>query len=91
MPSPPSVSPPTIYGKMTSSQWSTDAAKLFAGVQPTNAFYNPWGAAVFNVLGNNVYGFQYSDYFLAGGPLGNPLLSLLPGVPVQIIIQNTNW
>ena len=88
VPAPPSVSPPTIYGLMKSSQWSTDAAKLFAGVQPANAFYNPWGAAVFNALGNTVYGFQYSDYFLLSGPLGNPLLVLQPGVPVQIVIQS---
>jgi hypothetical protein len=89
VPAPPSVSPPTIYGLMKSSQWSTDAAKLFAGVQPANLnFYNPWGNAIFNALGNKVYGFQYSDYFLLSGPLGNPLLVLQPGVPVQIVIQS---
>jgi hypothetical protein len=89
VPAPPSVSPPTIYGLMKSSQWSTDAAKLFTGVQPANLnFYNPWGSAIFSALGNKVYGFQYSDYFAEAGPLGNPLLVLQPGVPVQIVIQS---
>ena len=89
VPAPASVTPPTIYGLMKSSQWSTNAAKLFTGVQPANLnFYNPWGNAVFNVLGNKVYGFQYSDYFAEAGPLGNPLLVLQPGVPVQIVIQS---
>jgi hypothetical protein len=89
VPAPPSVSPPTIYGLMKSSQRSTDAAKLFTGVQPANPnFYNSWGSAIFTALTNTVYGFQYSDYFLDSGPLGNPLPALDPGVPVQIVIQS---
>lgn len=76
------------YGQMTSGQWSNSAAKLFNGVQPSKAYYNPWGSAVFGVFGNDqVYGFQYSDYFLPTGPLSNPLLTVLPSIPVQLVIQ----
>jgi hypothetical protein len=73
VPAPASVSPPTIYGLMKSSQWSTDAAKLFAGVQPANLnFYNPWGNAVFGALGNKVYGFQYRTISSSRGPWAIP-------------------
>lgn len=76
------------YGQMTSGQWSNSAAKLFSGVQPSKAYYNPWGNAVFGVFGNDqVYGFQYSDYFLPTGPLSNPLLTVEPSIPVQLVIQ----
>ncbi len=72
---------------MTSAQWSSSAAKLFAGVQPSKPYYNPWGAAVFNVFGNSrIYGFQYSDYFTSS--LGNPLMVVQPSIPVQLVIQN---
>jgi hypothetical protein len=78
------------YGTMTSAQWSSSAAKLFAGVQPSKPYYNPWGAAVFNIFGNSrIYGFQYSDYFNPQtSPLGNPLMPVQPSIPVQLLIQN---
>jgi len=78
------------YGTMTSAQWSSSAAKLFAGVQLSKPYYNPWGAAVFNIFGNSrIYGFQYSDYFNPQtSPLGNPLMPVQPSIPVQLLIQN---
>ncbi|HSY87042.1 MAG TPA: hypothetical protein VLA85_10750, partial [Verrucomicrobiae bacterium] len=78
------------YGTMTSAQWSSSAAKLFAGVQPAKPYYNPWGAAVFNIFGNSrIYGFQYSDYFNPQtSPLGNPLMPVRPSIPIQLLILN---
>ena len=82
--------PGKTYGTMTSAQWSSSAAKLFAGVQPSKPYYNPWGAAVFSTFGNSrIYGFQYSDYFNSvTSPLGNPLLLVQPSIPIQLVIQN---
>jgi hypothetical protein len=82
--------PGKTYGTMTSAQWSSSAAKLFAGVQPSKPYYNPWGAAVFSTFGNSrIYGFQYSDYFNAvTSPLGNPLMPVQPSIPIQLLIQN---
>ena len=76
--------PGKTYGTMTSAQWSSSAAKLFAGVQPSKPYYNPWGAAVFSTFGNSrIYGFQYSDYFNSvTSPLGNPLLLVQPSIPM---------
>jgi len=80
--------PGKTYGTMTSAQWSADATKIFAGVQPSKPYYNPWGAAVFDAFGNNsVYGFQYSDYF-SSPTLGNPLMPVQPSIPIQLVIQN---
>ena len=82
--------PGKTYGTMTSAQWSSSAAKLFAGVQPSKPYYNPWGAAVFSTFGNSrIYGFQYSDYFNSvTSPLGNPLMPVQPSIPIQLVIQN---
>lgn len=86
-PSPSGVSPATSYGTMTSSQWSTDATKLFGGVQKTNPYYNSWAGAVYDTFGSKVYGFQYSDFFTTDGPIGNPQLSLRPSLPAQIVVM----
>lgn len=98
VPAPATLSPPnppaSTYGRMTSVQWSNSAAKLFGGVQPSTLppsasyNYNPWGAIVFGLFGSQVYGFQYSDYFSAAGPLGNPLLTVQPSIPVQLLLLN---
>lgn len=84
-PSPAGTAPATTYGTMTSSQWSADASKLFGGVQKTNPYYNTWAGAVYDTFGSRVYGFQYSDFFTSDGPIGNPQLSLRPGMPAQIV------
>jgi len=84
-PSPAGTAPATTYGTMTSSQWSADASKLFGGVQKTNPYYSTWAGAVYDTFGSRVYGFQYSDFFTSDGPIGNPQLSLRPGMPAQIV------
>jgi Beta-1,3-glucanase len=78
------------YGAMTSQQWSTRATKIFAKVQPSKPFYNTWGAAFFDLFANEVYGFQYSDYFTqaAEQALKNPQLTIKPRIPVQISIMD---
>jgi hypothetical protein len=93
---PSSLSPPTpkaaTYGAMTSQQWSTSATQIFGGVQPTARNYNPWGAAFFGLFRNQVYGFQYSDYFASGAAeraLQNPLLPIKANLPVQLSIMDS--
>ncbi len=92
---PSSLSPPTpkaaTYGAMTSQQWSTSATQIFGGVQRTARNYNTWGAAFFDLFANQVYGFQYSDYFTqaAERALKNPQLTIKPHVPVQLSIMDS--
>ncbi len=93
---PSSLSPPTpkaaTYGAMTSQQWSTSATQIFGGVQPRARNYNPWGAAFFGLFRNQVYGFQYSDYFASGAAekaLQNPLLPIKANLPVQLSIMDS--
>jgi hypothetical protein len=92
---PPSLSPPTpkaaTYGAMTSQQWSTSATQIFGGVQRTARNYNTWGAAFVDLFANQVYGFQYSDYFTqaAERALKNPQLTIKPHVPVQLSIMDS--
>ena len=74
-----------VSGEPPSSQWSADASKLFGGVQKTNPYYNTWAGAAYDTFGSRVYGFQYSDFFTSDGPIGNPQLSLRPGMPAQIV------
>jgi hypothetical protein len=79
------------YGTMTSQLRQANAKTAYKGVQPGAPNYNQWAAAFFDVFLNQVYGFQYSDFF-GGGPaeqaLLNPLMTLKPSVPVQLSIMD---
>ncbi|WP_193188408.1 beta-1,3-glucanase family protein [Nisaea sediminum] len=85
-PAPTNPTNAKTYGAMTSGEWSSLGTKLFGGLQPDHRYYNPWGAAIYGTFGNEVYGFQYSDYFSSS--IGTPLLPVQAGGTVEITILN---